>query len=78
MDDQRIEARPALGFEDLDHRGRVVGARAQPIDRLGRQMDQVPGAQGGDGGRDVRGHFAAFAFTVIATLTTAGMASVLA
>ncbi len=80
MDDQRIETRPALGLEHLDHGVRIIGARAQPIDGLGRQVDQLTGAQGGNGSSNIWRHLtfpaAALAFSVISTLTPAGILSV--
>ncbi len=45
MDDQRVEARPALGGEDRGHRPVVGGIAAQPIDGLGGEGDQPAGAQ---------------------------------
>ena len=41
MHDQRIEARPLLGREDLGHRGRVQRIGAEPIDGLGRKRDDI-------------------------------------
>ena len=38
-------AGPALGGEDLRHRRVVVGARAQAVDGLGREGDQLAGGQ---------------------------------
>ena len=36
MHDQRIEARPALGFVDARHRFAIGGVGSKPVDRLGR------------------------------------------
>src|SRR5262245_59688600 len=41
MDDQRIEARPLLGGEDLGHRARVESTGAEPVNRLGREGDNL-------------------------------------
>ena len=41
MHDQRMVGGPALGGEDLRHRGVVVGARAEAVDGLGRKRDQL-------------------------------------
>ncbi len=41
VNNQRIKARTALGFEDADDRRGIVGARAKTIDGLGRQVDQI-------------------------------------
>ena len=43
MDDQGIEARPALGSEDSGDRPVVGGIRAEAVDRLGRKGDQPAG-----------------------------------
>ena len=48
MRDQRVETRPALGFENFQHRILVIGAPRQSIDGFGRQMDQLSGFQRGD------------------------------
>ena len=44
MDDQRVEARPALGREDRGDRVLVHGVGAEPIYRLGREGHQLSGA----------------------------------
>ena len=41
MHDQRIEARPLLGGEDLGDGGRVERIGAEPIDGLGREGDDI-------------------------------------
>ena len=41
MHDQRVEARPLLGGEDLGDGGRVERIGAEPIDRLGGEGDDV-------------------------------------
>jgi len=46
MDDQRIEARPAFGGEDLGHRFVLGRIGAQPINGLGREGDQLALDQG--------------------------------
>ena len=43
VDDQRVEPRPALRFEDLRHRAAVGGVGAEPVDGLRRERDQPPG-----------------------------------
>jgi hypothetical protein len=45
VDDQRIEARPPLDFEDARHRLGVEGKRSQAIDSLGWESNEPPGAQ---------------------------------
>ena len=45
MDDQRVEPGPALGAVDRRHRRRVVGARREAVDGLGRHRDEPPCAQ---------------------------------
>ena len=40
VNDQRVEARPALGLEQPGDRAIVAGIGAEPIDRLGRKRDQ--------------------------------------
>ena len=46
MGDQRIEARPALGFEDGGDGGGVPRVGGQTIDGFGRQDDEPAGGQG--------------------------------
>jgi hypothetical protein len=53
MDDQRVEARPALGGEDRRGRGIRGGVAAEPVDRLGRKGDEPPGADQRRGTGDV-------------------------
>ncbi len=77
MDDQGIEARPPLGLKDLDHRFRIIGACAQPIDRFGRQVDQLACLQGENSRITIR-HQEDLAFKSILTVTLAGMESVAA
>ena len=50
--DQRIEARPPLGLEDRGHGLRVRSVGPQPIDRLGRQAEQLAVRQAAGGGLD--------------------------
>ena len=49
MDDQRVEARPALGLVDLQHRVGIGGVGAEPVDRLGGEGDELAAAQDGGG-----------------------------
>ena len=53
MDDQRVEAWPALGRENLGDGALVGRIAAEPIDGLGRKGDEPAGAQqrGGAGDR---------------------------
>ena len=53
MDDQRVEARPALSRENLGDGALVGRIAAEPIDGLGREGDEPAGAQqrGGAGDR---------------------------
>jgi hypothetical protein len=46
MDDQRIEARPALGREDLGYSFVLCRIGAEPIDGLGREGDELAFDQG--------------------------------
>ncbi len=39
VDDQRVEARPALGLVDLEHGVGIGGVGAEPVDRLGGEGD---------------------------------------
>ena len=45
VDDQGIEAGPALGFEDARHRPVVGRVGAQAVDGLGREGDEAAGAK---------------------------------
>ncbi len=45
MHDQRIESRPALGFENRRHGAVAGGVGAEPVNRLGRERDQPARAQ---------------------------------
>ena len=53
MDDQRIEARPSLGREDLGDGPVLRRVGAEPVDGLGREGDKLAFDQGlggmGDG-----------------------------
>ena len=53
MHDQRVEARPALGGEDAGDGALVGRVGAEPVDRLGRERDELSAAQqrGGAGDR---------------------------
>ena len=53
MDDQRVEARPALGGENLGDGAFVCRIAAEPVYGLGRKGDEPAGAQqrGGAGDR---------------------------
>jgi hypothetical protein len=51
--DQGIEARPALGGENLGDGGRIGGVCGQAIDCFCRQDDELAAAQGLGGGRSV-------------------------
>ena len=51
--DHRMRRRPALGAEDLAHGVRVVGVRAEAVDRFRRKRDQLAGAQRFDGVLDL-------------------------
>ncbi len=53
MDDQRVEAWPALSREDLGDGAFVGRIAAEPVDGLGREGDEPAGAQqrGGAGDR---------------------------
>ena len=42
---QWVEARPALGLEDPRHRLRIGRIGAEPVNRLGRKRDEMPGRQ---------------------------------
>jgi len=55
MDDQRVEARPALGGEDRGHRPVVGGVAAQAIDGFGGEGDQPSGPQQLSAGGDIFG-----------------------
>ena len=44
MDDQRVEARPALGGVDARDRLAVGGVGGEAVDGLGRHRDQLAGA----------------------------------
>lgn len=46
MDDQRIEARPVLGGEDLGYRFVLCRIGAKSIDGLGREGDELAFDQG--------------------------------
>ena len=50
---QRIGARPALGYEDFRNGGGVGGISAEAIDGFGRKRDQTAGAQNAGGTFDV-------------------------
>ena len=59
--DQRVEMGPALGGEDAGDGPRIPGIGAQPVDRLGGEGDQLPGAEqrrglGDRTGRQQAGH----------------------
>ena len=41
MGDQRVEARPALGFEDARHADAVGGVAGQPVDGFRRDGDDI-------------------------------------
>ena len=45
VDDQRIEARAALGLVDLEHGVGIGGVGAEAVDGLGREGDELAGAQ---------------------------------
>ena len=44
VDDQRMPARPPLQRKDLGDRLVAVGARAEPVDGLGRKRDELAGS----------------------------------
>ena len=54
VDDNRMVGRTALHREQLLHRARVRRVRAQAVDRLGRERDELSGAQRIRGARNVR------------------------
>lgn len=43
MGDQRIEARPPLGFEDARHADAVGGVAGEPVDGFRRDGDDIAG-----------------------------------
>ena len=45
VDDQRVEARPALGDEDRADGARVAGVGGEAVDRLGRHGDELAAPQ---------------------------------
>ena len=45
MDDQWVEARPALRSKDRGDGAVAGGVGAEPVDRLGRKRDQPAGTQ---------------------------------
>jgi hypothetical protein len=53
MHDDRVVARPALGRENLAHRGGILRIGAEAVDRLGRKGDQLAVAQRLHGGLDL-------------------------
>ena len=68
MADQWVEARPTLGLINRRHRPRVARVGTQAIDRLGRQDDEMPGAQSLSGSSYFR-----TAVSLITTFTLAGI-----
>jgi hypothetical protein len=53
--DHRVVVRPALGFVDARHGGRVFRIRAEAVDGLGRESDQAALFQHGGRVGDLRG-----------------------
>ena len=52
VDDQRIEARPALGFVDAGDGAGVRRVGGEAVDRLGRHRDRLPVTDQRGGGGD--------------------------
>jgi hypothetical protein len=52
VNDHGVSGRPPLQRVDLGNRVRVRSVRAEPVHRLGRERDDLAGAQQLDGARD--------------------------
>src|SRR5258708_27000556 len=49
MQEHRMIGRTTLDLENLAHGGRIGGIRPEAVDGVGREYDQIAGAQGLDG-----------------------------